>query len=107
MRDVRARQRRLELGLLADGLVPAYVEHYLVEVWRLQAAGRERDAHDLLMREWSRAIDGENKHAAPVALRLLERFGFVTDDDEAWSALLDEFPTYRAEADMNSSYGLC
>lgn len=105
--DPRARQRGLERGLLADGLMPVSLRHFLVEAWRLQAAGRDTEAHELLMEVWSRAMDADNMHAAPAALRLLKRFGFVSDDQETWSALPDELTIYRAESEVDSGDGYC
>jgi hypothetical protein len=107
MPDARARQRRLELRLLPDGLVPVSERDFLVEVWRLQAAGHETGARGLLMKVWNRAMDVGNEHAAPLAFRLFKRFGFVTDDEERWSTLPSELTIYRAESDVNSSYGYC
>src|SRR3954447_15400885 len=88
------RRRRLDRGLLADGDEPVYVEHYLVEVWRLHAAGREADARQLLAGVWSWAMDNFNEHLSGVALRLLVRFGFTTDDAESWSGLPNELQVF-------------
>jgi hypothetical protein len=96
----RVRQMRIGRGLLPDGGEPVYVEDYLVEVWRLHAAGRDGDARLLFAGVWGWAMDNANQGFAPVALRLLDRLGFVTDDPEAWQALQDELVVYRAESNV-------
>jgi hypothetical protein len=81
-------------------------EDYLVECWRLQAAGREEDARQLLAGVWSWAMDGSASEKMPrVALRLLGRLGFVSDAADDWRALPDELEVYRAES--GGEDGLC
>jgi hypothetical protein len=68
-------------------------------VWRLQAQGCDEEALALLVEQWpwgpkrNAKIDQENR----VALRLLRRLGFATNDPAAWRALPDPLVIYRAE----------
>jgi len=104
----RTRRLRLEQGLLPDGGQPIYPEDYLVEVWRLQAAGRPDDARWLLLGVWSWALDNVNAGIAPTAVRLLERLGFATDNPEEWESLPAEIIIFRAESNPNDpSSGFC
>lgn len=98
---------RVSQGLLRSGGEPIYVEDFVVEVWRLQAAGRDADARRLLLRVWSWGIDGMGGHAVPAALRLFERCGFATDDEQAWATLPERLTVYRAESGENRSRGFC
>lgn len=104
----RTRRKRVELGLLPDGDEPNdEARDWIVEVWRLQAASRDADARDLLGRVWSWAMGSGGERAAPVALRLLDRLGFVTDDEDAWANLPDDLVIFRAESDPEPGRGLC
>ncbi len=78
---------------------PLYLEDFLVECWRFQSVGRDDDARRLLLGVWSWAMDeaADEEHVR-VALRLLDRLGFTTDDPAAWSSVPDEIVIYRAES---------
>jgi hypothetical protein len=103
----RVRELRVSQGLLAAGGQPIYVEDYVVEVWRLQSAGRDADARELLARVWAWGMDtAASEPALRVALRLFRRLGFVTDDVEAWERLPERLEVARAESAQGSD-GFC
>ena len=64
------------------------MDDFLVEVWRRYPVGRDDDTRNLLARAWSWGMDGVSaEEHLRVALRLIDRLGFVTDDPDAWEAL--------------------
>ncbi len=72
----------------------------LVSVWELLAAGREDEARQKLLLVWKNYMDEvAGEQGGRVALRLFERLGFSTDDQDGWARLPDEIPVWRAGPD--------
>src|SRR5882724_7289000 len=69
----------------------------LVLVRGLIASDRSDEARQRLLLGWSSRFDPDfpSTQQSRVALRLFERLGFSTDDEEAWDALPDSLSIYR------------
>ncbi len=69
----------------------------LVKVYRLHEQGRNAAARKLLLAAWTSSMDAfSGEQDARVALKLLRRLGFSTDNPDDWDALPDPLTVYRA-----------